>query len=169
MGVLSCCHATELLSQPHLFSLRSFVQCSGPSLQRSLLCSSFIGGVKLLLKGCTGEIETLSRARGGTGGTGGALSPGMVKAPWRRAALPMLHLLGETVALLKPAGNFPSFPMKHVFAEGSLGTASCKVSGWQRGSLWDLGAPTQVSFRSRALGNRGWPVYQGPLSQPWRY
>ena len=81
----------------------------------------------------------------------------------------MLHLPGETVALLKRAGIFPSNPVKHIFAKGSLGTAACKVSGWQRGSLWDLGPPTQVSFRSRALGNRRWPVYQGPLSQPWRY
>lgn len=76
LGVLSCCHATELLSQPHLLSLRSFVQCGGPSLQRSLLCSSFISGVKLLLKGCTGEIETLSRARGGQGARVVVSAPG---------------------------------------------------------------------------------------------
>lgn len=63
LGVLSCCHAKELFSQPHLLSVRSFVPCSSPSLKRSLLCSSFISGVKLLLKGCTGEIETLSRVR----------------------------------------------------------------------------------------------------------
>lgn len=87
----------------------------------------------------------------------------------RRAALTGLHLPGETAALLKGAGIFPSIPVKHIFAQGNLGTAACKVSGWQRGSLWDLGPPTQVSFRSRALGNRRWPVYQGLLSQPWRY
>lgn len=32
----------------------------------------------------------------------------------------------------------------------------------------NLGRPTQVSFRSRVLGNRRWPVYQGLLSQPWQ-
>lgn len=53
LGVLSCCHAKELFSHPRLVFVRSFVQCSGPSLRRSLLCSSFISGVKLFLKGCT--------------------------------------------------------------------------------------------------------------------
>lgn len=82
----------------------------------------------------------------------------------------MLRLLGETTALLKQAGVFfPLVPVKHVFAEGDLGAAACKVSGWQRGSLWDLGPPTQGSFRSRALGNTRWPVYQGVLSQLWCY
>lgn len=32
-----------------------------------------------------------------------------------RSALP-LHLLGEAMALLKPAGVFSSFPVKHVFS-----------------------------------------------------
>lgn len=49
--MLSCCHAKELFFHPHLVSVRSFVQCSGPSLQ-SLVCSSFISGTELLLKGC---------------------------------------------------------------------------------------------------------------------
>lgn len=69
LGVLSCRHAKELFSHLHPVSVRSSVRCS-PSLQGSLLGSSFIHGVRAAPEKtycehepCTGETETLSRMR----------------------------------------------------------------------------------------------------------
>lgn len=67
LGMLSSRHAKELFSHLHPVSVRSSVLCS-PSLQGSLLSSSFIHGVKAEKmysehKPCSGETEILSRMR----------------------------------------------------------------------------------------------------------
>lgn len=101
LGVLSCCHAKELLS-----STAHLHQGLQASLQRRLLCFSFFSGVKLLLKGCTlrrrdegviiCSLQQLARIREDQGGnhkaekkarrdsgTVRALSPGvMMKTLW---------------------------------------------------------------------------------------
>lgn len=75
-----------------------------------------------------------------------------------------LHLLDEAMAWLASSliSSEKRFHLRQSWHCCSQGVRLAE------GLQWNLGHPTQASFRSRVFGNRRWPVYQGLLSQPWQ-
>lgn len=125
---------------PALSSTSHLHQKFQASLQRTLLCSSFFSGVKLLLKGGTPRgrdegviicfLQQLARIwggtkegfimqrklQGGTSGTVGALSPGVVmKALWGCSSQEGSDLPAPSGRSHVLSGIFPSFPVKRIF------------------------------------------------------